>query len=263
VVVGGAAQYDTGEDIAFIWTRRTGMRPLDVSLGGVEGGAVGINRHGQIVGASEFGPTDQTRAFLREPNGDVMDLGAFPDGDGSSGAGDINDRGQVIGSSSGPITSEAFIWSKRHGMQRLVPSSSLVVSPFRINNHGVVVGETVADNTRAFRWTRRTGLRHLPTLTGDASYSSAADINRWGMIVGSALAPAGSPHAVIWSRRSGIRDLNTLLDPSSSIASQILLVGARAINDRARIAAVGFYPATQQQSVFLLEPQRPGSPPCE
>lgn len=262
VIVGGAAQYDIGEDIAFIWTRRAGMQPLDVSLGGVEGVAAGINRRGQIVGASEFGPSDQMRAVLREPNGDVMDLGAFPDGDGSSGASDINDRGQVIGTSTGPITSEGFIWDKRRGMQRLAPSSSLVIFPLKINNRGVVVGETVADETRAFRWTRRTGLRYLPTLTGDPTYSSATGINRWGTIVGSSLAPEGLPHAVTWSR-SGIRDLNTVIDPSSPIVSQFVLIGARAINDRSRIAAIGFYPDTQRQSMFLLEPRRPKDPPCE
>lgn len=265
IIVGNASNSDTGEDVAFVWTPGSGVRELDVSLGGVEAFASGINRLGQIVGSSEFGPTDQQRAFLREQNGEVMDLGAFPDGDGSSGAIDINDRGQVIGVSTGPITAEGFIWDKRRGMHRLAPSSSLVILPARINNHGEVVGETVGNTNRAFRWTRRGGLQYLPTLTGDTtSYSTATGINVWGSIVGSSSSVEGPPHAVIWSRRLGIRDLNDLVDSSSPLASRIVLVIANAINDRSRIAAVGYYTDTSDpQRAFMLEPRKPDGPACD
>lgn len=264
VIVGNASNSDTGEDVAFVWTPSSGIRQLDVSLGGVEAFAGGINRRGQIVGSSEFGPTHQQRAFLREKNGEVMDLGAFPDGNGNSGASDINDRGQVIGASTGPITAEGFIWDKRRGMQRLAPSSSLVILPARINNHGEVVGETVGDQTRAFKWTRRTGLQYLPTLTGGITYSTATGINVWGTIVGASSIAEGPPHAVIWSRRSGIRDLNDLIDSSSPLASRIVLVIASAINDRSRIAVIGYYNDSEDpQRAFMLEPRKPGGPPCE
>lgn len=267
-VVGDIFDPETGHDLAFIWDKRNGMRALDASLGGDEHGATGINLFGQIVGASETGTdTDPTHAFLRDVNGDVLDLGAFPDGDGFSGASGVNELGQVVGASNGPFTTEGFIWDERNGLRRLVePSSTLAILPSEINNRGEVVGETIAETTRAFRWTKANGLQDLGSLSGsDIDFTSAAGINDWGTIVGTSQVVGGASHAFIWRKRSGMRDLNELIDPTSPLAPHIVLDIGKDINDFGWIATEGVdtRDTDSPERGFLLAPQRhPGSPRC-
>jgi probable HAF family extracellular repeat protein len=265
-VVGEATDFATGQSLAFTWTRRTGMRELDVSLGGVDSVATGINRFGQIAGTSQTGAGD-FHALLRDVNGDVLDLGALPDGSGSSSATAVNDRGQVVGTRGprGQIT-EGFVWDERHGMQPLIedPPPFFVPFPLGINNHGVVVGEVLGtDPTRAFRWTRREGLQDLGALSDlDTHYTSARAINRWGTIVGGSQTPSGLVHAFVWNRRTGMRDLNELIDPGSELPSQAVLLVAQAINDFGSIALMGFVPGEESQRGFLLEPRRHSDKAC-
>ncbi len=129
VVVGDATDFETPANLAFIWTRARGIRALDVSLGGVFGAATGINRSGQIVGASETA-TGAFHAFLRDHNGDVLDLGAFPDGSGDSGAAAVNDRGLVVGTRGDGRILEAFLWDERHGMRPLIENPPPFFTPF-------------------------------------------------------------------------------------------------------------------------------------
>lgn len=267
IVVGEMGDFETGEDLSFIWDRRNGMRALDASLGGIESAASGINRFGQIVGSSEIGTsTDEMHAFLRDVNGDVLDLGTFAGGDGFSGATAVNDFGQVTGVSNGPITTEGFIWDERNGLQRLVEPSTLAILPADINNGGEVVGETIAETTRAFRWTSSEGLQDLGSLAGlDTDFSTATGINRWGTIVGASLVAGGAAHGFIWNRQTGMRDLNELVDPTSALAPHIVLRSASAINDAGWIAAGGVdvRDTVSPERGFLLAPQRrAGRPRC-
>ena len=257
-VVGQSIDPLTGQSLSFIWTHRTGMRELDASLGAVGSLATGINRSGQIAGSSNAG-TGAFHAFLRDKNGDVLDLGAFPDGSGSSTASAVNDHGDVVGVVGDGVIVDAFLWDEHNGMQLLAEDAFVR----DINDHGEVVGDTVGEPKRAFRWTASEGFLDLGALAGfDALGATASAINESGTIVGSSLAMTGPPHAFIWSAQSGMRDLNELVDPSSELASQAVLVIAQAINKDGWIAVDGFIPdPVDPYRGFLLAP-RHGKAPC-
>jgi len=265
-IVGDATDFEAPEVLAFIWRKHKGVRALDVSLGGVNSLATGINRSGQIVGASETGP-GTFHAFFRDVNGDVLDLGAFPDGHGSSSATGVNDRGQVIGTRGDGQITEAFVWDERDGMQTLIedPPANFFLFPSDINNRGVIVGEISGTGLpRAFRWTSRNGVEDLGSLGGlDTDYGTATAVNRWGTIVGASQTTSGLAHAFVWSRQTGMRDLNDLIDPSSELPPQAVFGSAAGINDFGSIALIGFVPGELSQRAFLLVPQRHPQNNCQ
>jgi probable HAF family extracellular repeat protein len=265
-IVGDARNLDIPEGRAFLW-RNGEMELLDVSFGGSHTYAYGINRSGQIVGASEINPEfSLTQAYRREPDGEVRDLGAFPEGDGFSTAIAVNNRGWVVGYSNGSYTSEAFIWDERHGMRRLLENAGTTVTlPADINDRGEVVGEKIAAQTRAFRWTRKEGLQDLGTLSGgSADYATATSINRWGHVVGaSQIETDGAVHPFVWSRDSGMLDLSQRIHPTSPLANVAVLFGAQSINDAGWIVAGGYLPdLPNPQRAFVLIPARRRGAAC-
>jgi probable HAF family extracellular repeat protein len=144
-----------------------------------------INDHGQAVGFSgacgnsalppiAFGP----HAVLWDRDGAVRDLGNL----GApvvNIALSINDRGQVVGTSS------------------LAPDSR----PF-YKIHGFV-------------WTRDRGMKDLGALPGDVA-SVATSINDAGEIVGVSADAAGNIRAVRWHHGT-MEDLNTLVSPDAAL----------------------------------------------
>ena len=254
-VIGEMIDTVTDRRAAFIWNERTGIRELDVSLGGALSLPKGINRSGQIVGASQTA-TGEFHAFLRDVNGDVLDLGSFEEGDYSSAVA-VNDRGQVAGFRSNGAIFEAFLWDERHG-KRILEHGALTLYPADINGHGTIVGGANEDPSRALRWTKREGLRDLGSLSGGVeTYATATAINLSGAIVGASVSTTGAPHAFVWSRRSGMRDLNDLIDPSSDLGTRAVLVIAQAINDAGWILVDGYVQdAADPQRGFLLVPRR-------
>jgi len=260
-VVGDATDFETGETLAFVWTRRGGARAPDTSLGGVNSLATGINRSGQIVGASQTA-TGTFHAFLRDRNGDVVDLGAFPDGSGSSDATAVNDRGQVVGTRVDGQLMDGFQWDARNGILPVIEDAPPFFFPFPhdINNRGVVVGDILGTEPgRAFRWTRRDGVQDLGTLSGDDThFATARAVNRWGTIVGGSQSASGEVHGFVWRRQTGMRDLNDLIDPSSEVPAQAVLGAALGINDGGSIALTGFMPGDDSPRGFVLMPKRQG-----
>jgi probable HAF family extracellular repeat protein len=260
-VVGAATDFDTGESLAFAWSGRRGLRSLDTSLGGVDSFASSINRSGQVVGGSATAGGD-THAFLRDVDGEVLDLGAFPDGHGFSSATAMNDRGQVVGTRSDEENEDVFVWDARHGMQSLSPQFGPAFSAFPsdINNRGDVVGSVLVqtdESQHAFRWTRAEGVRLLGTLSGvDTDFATASAINDFGTIVGGSLTAAGEFHGFVWNASSGMRDLNGLIDARSVPPVQPVLGTAMAINEQGAIAVSGIVPGEQTQRGYLMVPRR-------
>ena len=258
-VVGDATDFDSGESLAFVWTRSKGVRTIDSSLGGVTSFATDINRAGQIVGASQTA-SGAFHAFLRDRNGDLLDLGAFPDGSGTSSATAVNDRGQVVGTRVvGPVQ-DGFLWDGRRGMRPLIEDTTPEAFPFPtdINERGEVVGDMLGtEPQRAFRWTRSEGVQFLGTLSGVATdFATARAINRSGTIVGGSQVSSGEVHGFVWDRRAGMRDLNELIDAGSELAVQPVLGAALGINDGGSIGLVGFVPGEDSQRGFLMVPKR-------
>ena len=265
-VVGDATDPETGESLAFIWTKGRGVRAPDTSLGGVNSFATGINRSGQIVGASQTG-TGEFHAFLREANGDVLDLGAFADGTGSSGATAVNGLGQVVGTLVFGPFQDGFLWNERDGLALVLkdPPPAFFVFPQDINNGGEIVGDIVGrEPGRAFRWKLGEGFLFLGTLSGiDTHFATARAVNLFGTIVGGSQTTSGDVHGFVWSSQTGMRDLNEMIDPSSEIRSDVVLGAAAGINDAGSIALVSFVPGEESQRGVLLVPQRYPGKRCQ
>jgi probable HAF family extracellular repeat protein len=142
---------------AVIWNNGQ-IRPL-----GVLGKAYAVNTHGQVVGDAEKVEGAASHGFLWQDNANgasVIDLGSL--GGGQAIAHDINDQGQVVGTSrTADGTWRAFIWQNGamtdlgiigQPDERL---ESLDALAWGINKNGQVVGQTdVLDSVLFAVWRR-------------------------------------------------------------------------------------------------------------
>ena len=269
------------EQRAFHW-RAGRMKALGALAGFTESVATSINQRGDIAGYSSESPpylrSEPTRAFLFR-NGRMEDLGAL--GGIESFAHDVNDLGQVVGSSEvrpAPdggetarmtyhVRARAFLWDQ--GKMRslgAIPEKS-GSEAVAINNRGQIVGTTgMSDDelpTRAFIWDNGR-MRVLQPLKQDHAESEARDINRRGDVVGvsgalsvdnpDALADltfSDSRRAVIWISLKPY-DLNALCSSRYG-----LLREAVAINDRGQILAIAEDKAEEEHLVLLTPSDSP------
>lgn len=206
------------------------------TLGGASSFASALNDVGQVVGASEFVPGGKdlaTHAFITGPDGIGMaDLGAIRR---FSYAGDINELGQVVGTTTVDRISgfqHAFITGLNGaGLIDLGTLGGGNSRALGINDSGQVVGRseiTLANNTsHAFvtgaNGAGMTDLGTLSALTG--RFSEANAINNSGQVVGRSDTDEGSSHAFITGPNGvGMTDLALSLgleSESNSVAFDI------------------------------------------
>ena len=166
-----------------------------------------------VYGASHRGPAKSVPDCFRKEDFMaeyyvVTDLGALPGG-ASSNAYDINDNGQVVGSSQ--VTggnSHAFLWRPTTPLQDLgtLPRGSGSQAS-GISVCGLVAGQSdlagSGGKDHAFVWSSVGGMQDLGTLPGDNG-SEAGAINACGQVVGnSSLSAGGHLHAFIWTQAGG------------------------------------------------------------
>jgi probable HAF family extracellular repeat protein len=188
----------TGFDPAWLWV--DGERTYIGTLGGTLCLAFGMNERGYIVGQSEHEPGSPDRHAFLWKEGEMIDLGTIA-GDANSRAYDINQPGQIVGTSYGADgVDQACLWENGQiiDLGTLGGGESRAVA---INNRGQVVGwsRTPSGETHAFLWENGTMI-DLGTLAGH-DQSRARAISESGMIAGSSLSlgTEGSSRAVVWN----------------------------------------------------------------
>jgi probable HAF family extracellular repeat protein len=145
---------------------------------------------------------------LKIPTITAKNIGALP-GNGMTSAMDINDKGQVVGSSS----NHAFIWTEVGGMKDLGINADYSMAA-SINAKGTVVGcyytiNEYSINLHAFLWSEKKGMQELGTLPGDTS-NMAVDINDNEQVVGLSMDSNGIQHVFVWSAKNGLEKIEPL-----------------------------------------------------
>lgn len=194
-----------------------------------------VNIHGQVVGA--YGGDDgssPTHAFIWDREGGIRELSGI----GENGwARDINDNGQVVGSSA----SGHFIWE--NGVTRIL-ESGISGSPVGINNQGqVLIGSQFGP---AALWENGSVTPLNQSL--HCSIFAVNDINNQGQVVGIAdTRPEYENVACLWENGE-LYDLNDLVPEGTP-----KLIKALCINDAGEILCCAGDYETQP---FLLRPIR-------
>jgi probable HAF family extracellular repeat protein len=253
---------------AFISDRSHDLRPVDTLLTpGGRGQAADINRRGQIAGFSSIAG-GAIHAFLRDPDGEVLDLDPFGPAS-SSFVNALNDLGQVVGFRNPPgQISQGFLWDRENGMQPLLGSSeNVILNPIDINNRGQIAVFLDEPLNRAARWTQSEGLLEIGSLGDPAGTARPTDINEWGVIVGSSTTSQLAGHPFLWTEATGMLDLNDRVNRSAASAQNIELRVAKAINEFGWIAAEGIdireiEAGRNISHTYLLIPQVAGLPRC-
>jgi probable HAF family extracellular repeat protein len=232
---------------AFLWQEGQ-MQDLG-TLGGPDAQAFFVNEHGQVIGLSytDSTPNPTTKVptadpFLWTRDHGMIDLGTLGGAFGSAGL--LNNRGQVVGTSSlaadpgaclgigNTANCHPFLWDEGKLIDLTAQSGGVIVATNAINDSGEIVGLECLPSGAcdAYLWRNGT-ITDLGVLPGDC-FSQAFAINSRGQVVGQSFScVSGSIRTFLWENGSMV-DLNIFVPPSSGLR----LIEAAAINDRGEIA---------------------------
>lgn len=215
--------------------------------------AYAINDRGQILGYGRYAAGSFLRTFLLE-NGIVTDLDDLhPGPDGGSSPGAMNERGQVVGTSDGPLFfRHAFLWE--NGVMEDLHDPAILLgrvsSAWDINDRGQIVGggdygADFLDYEVATLWDNG-AILNLGLLAGNESW--ARGINDHGLIVGGALNGSFENVAVMW-QDGALVDLNTRIPAGSGWH----LLIANDVDNSGRIIGEGSYLGALRPFVLIPE----------
>lgn len=232
--VAGESRTGSGENHAFVWSARTGMRDLG-TLGGTISVARGINNQGAVVGFSTV-PDGSRHAFLWTAADGMQDLGTL--GGTQSFAYSINARGDVVGQIvMADGSPRAFLKPAGGAMRELGTFGGVNSTAFAINNHGdiAVTRDVGAMFSTAFLYSNGnfTDLGNLGG-TGPADGAVAWALNEHRDVVGESIDASERAIGFFWSASRGISALGALSGTGSA---------ALAINNRGQVAGLISAPA--------------------
>jgi probable HAF family extracellular repeat protein len=159
---------------AFVYDGAT-VTDFGVLPGNSHSRASGINRRGDVVGASYGGYGEQHAVLFQD--GCVIDLGY-----GYARA--INNRGQIVGDLLFGDRSLAFLYSDGQAQNLGALEGDAMSYAMDINDRGEIVGNSVtgSGNTRAFLYSRGA----MSVLPAPGEDNTAIAINRSGQVIGTA-----------------------------------------------------------------------------
>jgi len=175
-----------------------------------------INAAGQVAFSMIDG--GRTAGFFYD-GASVRNIGSL--GGGITYANDLNDAGQIAGTSVNEHGIEnAFVWSAGGGMLdiRAEPGRGRSYG-WAINNRGVVTG-SFNDSARLFRWSHAGGVEDLGVTSAFAQPSGRV-LNDAGLIAGVTTIDDEFTRVFAWTRASGLVDIDTL----GSVESNPIAVG--------------------------------------
>jgi uncharacterized membrane protein len=214
-----------------------------------------INERGQIAGPCGAGG-DGTPAAVQQRDGRVVLLEDLPGGQNWSDAFAINDRGEVVGHSSGTMSAivEAVSWQS--GTVEPLGSEGTSTA-LDINNRGQIVGITRRDPNPQLgvMWQNRQ-LIVLPSRPRQI-HATAQAINEHGVIVGTTTIETPNPSLGLGGAASHwqegrVVNLNEVL--CRPLPDPFFLTAAMDINERGQIVANAFDFTILEQVGFLLTP---------
>jgi probable HAF family extracellular repeat protein len=221
---GAAALDDWGEVIGgysapgttrpFVWSHDDGMTMLAEFPQSQNTEARDINNCGTIAGTATLVSSGAQRAVRWTSPTHIEDIGVYGpfelDGQNyyNATADAINDRGQIVGSTTSPARwSTAYRWTPGAGMQLLGTLGGDFSAAAGINKRGDVVGQSSLSNgeVHAFLWTDTNGMLDL----GKLSYASASDVSDLRVVTGSYTTTTGATHAFRWTAATGMIDISS------------------------------------------------------
>ena len=202
-VVVGAANTQSGETHAFLWTLGSPMRDLG-SLSPSTGGNSWANAINEFVVGTSYAPiglygTDH--AFRWSATRGMEDLGALEYPDNASFANGVNKLGAVVGYSyvSGLYTTRSFLWQKRI-MTNLGTFGGTASSARGINDKGQIAGDfydSAAYKTRGFLREISGAWQDLENLGGITTMPMG--LNNNGHVVGWSYDNNNNNRAFLWT----------------------------------------------------------------
>lgn len=231
---------------AFIWQDGV-MEDLKTLPGGADAEAVLINEKGQVVGWSytsstsvppcETGFTLTTGSFIWDMEKGLRDIGSL--GGSCTIATDLNNRGQVVGSSSlpGDTSQHAFLWDEGLFQDLGGSLGGDSLGAFAVNEKGEAVGFAfLPGETPIFHatlWRSAGDMVDLGVVGADPS-SYAASINSRNQVVGTSGDFVTTSRVFLWENGDMV-DLKALILGDSAFRPEF----AQTINDRGEIAGTG------------------------
>ena len=206
--------------------------------------AMAVNSSDQVVGGKNFG-SGIYNAFLYS-GGSMQDLGTLSPSQSYSFANDINNTGQIVGSSqqssSGGL-SYPFIYGGGTMTELTGLGGNYYGSANGINNLGQVVGISGRSDgvTHAFLYSAGT-MTDLGSLTGTGGYSDAYAINDHTQVVGVSTNAEGFDRAFLWQNGT-MTDLGDLYAGSGN-------AWAYSINNLGQIVGDSWQVSSSPQAVL-------------
>jgi probable HAF family extracellular repeat protein len=259
-----------GTNTAFVWSAKTGIRPLAGGFG--SSWAYDINDAGHATGFTSSGLTNGfiwDGRTMRSIGHGICSNSGF----GFSIGRAINKFDALVGES---MTSNCWghaivRYNDGRGMHDLGTFDPDFVRfnlynktsiAFAINDNNQVAGraQTPEGTYRAFLWQDANGipdlnrgeLLNLGTLGGSQSYGYG--LNNDGHVVGQSQNGAGQFHAFLWKPDAGMRDLGTLQPVEGSPGQYLGTSEARAINKSGQVVGYSTV-AGGAEHAFLYEPE--------